>query len=90
MPTPWKRSPEELHKTYLTNTEAFYRIAGRGLAPELDDFVTACALGLWKGSAALGQQHADAQGADPVAAAATALKIPEAAMFWRALNVKKQ
>ena len=60
MPTPWKRSPEELHKTYLTNTEAFYRIAGRGLAPELDDFVTACALGLWKGSAALGQQHADA------------------------------
>ena len=23
MPTPWKRSPEELHKTYIANTEAF-------------------------------------------------------------------
>ena len=60
MPTPWKRSPEELHKTYLANTEAFYKVAGRGLAQELDDFVTACALGLWKNSRNLGQQHVDA------------------------------
>ena len=30
MPTPWKRSPEELHKTYIANTEAFYKVAGRG------------------------------------------------------------
>lgn len=28
MPTPWKRSPEELHKTYIANTEAFYKVAG--------------------------------------------------------------
>lgn len=60
MPTTWKRSPEELHKTYIANTEAFYKIAGRGLAQELDDFVLSCALSLWKGSPALGQQHADA------------------------------
>lgn len=60
MPTPWKRSPEELHKTYLANTDAFYRVAGRGLAPELDEFVTACALGLWKGSAGLSQLQVDA------------------------------
>ena len=53
MPTPWMRSPEALHKTYIANTEAFYRVAGRGLAPELDEFITGCALGLWKGSAAL-------------------------------------
>ena len=39
MPTPWKRSPEELHKTYIANTEAFYKVAGRGLAQELDEFV---------------------------------------------------
>lgn len=60
MPTPWMRTPEELHKTYLANTEAFYRVAGRGLAAELDEFITGCALGLWKGSAALGQKHVDA------------------------------
>ena len=60
MPTPWMRTPEELHKTYIANTEAFYRVAGRGLAPELDAFITECALGLWKGSAALGQKHVDA------------------------------
>ena len=60
MPTPWKRSPEELHKTYIANTEAFYKVAGRGLSQELDDFVTTCAMGLWKNSRNLGQQHADA------------------------------
>ena len=36
MPTPWKRTPEELHATYVANTEAFYRVAGRGLAQELE------------------------------------------------------
>lgn len=60
MPSSWKRSPEELHKTYLTNTEAFYRVAGRSLAPELDNFIFSCALGIWRGSPSIGQQHADA------------------------------
>ena len=60
MPTPWKRSPEELHKTYIANTEAFYKVAGRGLAQELDEFVVSCAVGLWKGSPRITQQHVDA------------------------------
>ncbi len=60
MPTPWKRSPEELHKTYLANTEAFYRVAGRGLSGELDQFITQCALQLWSRSGGVTQSHADA------------------------------
>jgi hypothetical protein len=60
MPSSWKRSPEELHKTYLANTEAFYRVAGRGLAGELDQFITTCALQLWSRSGGVTQAHADA------------------------------
>ena len=60
MPTQWKRSPEELHKTYIANTEAFYRTAGRGLAAEMDKFCTDCAIQLFARSANLGQEHADA------------------------------
>jgi len=59
MPTPWKRTPEELHKTYIANTEAFYKVAGRGLSQELDDFMAACAMGLWKNSRNLGQMHVE-------------------------------
>ncbi|MCD7748447.1 MAG: AAA family ATPase [Oscillospiraceae bacterium] len=60
MPTQWKRSPEELHKTYVANTEAFYRAAGRGLAGEMDKFCSDCALQLFARSASLGQEHVDA------------------------------
>ncbi len=60
MPTPWKRSPEELHKTYIANTEAFYRVAGRELAGQLDDFLAGCAIGLWKGSPAVTANHVEA------------------------------
>ena len=60
MPTSWRRSPEELHKIYVANTEAFYRVAGRSTAGELDRFMTDCALGLWKRSGAVTQQHVDA------------------------------
>ncbi len=60
MPSTWKRSPEELHKTYLANTEAFYRVAGRGLSGELDQFITQCALQLWSRSGGVTQSHADA------------------------------
>ena len=60
MPTPWRRPPEELHNAYISNTEAFYRAAGRGLAPELDEFVTHCALGLWSRSPGVSQVHVDA------------------------------
>lgn len=60
MPSNWKRSPEELHKTYIANTEAFYKIAGRGISGELDEFMTRCACQLWSHSGAVGQEHADA------------------------------
>ena len=60
MPTQWKRSPEELHKTYIANTEAFYRAAGRGLAEQMDQFCTTCALQLFARSASLTEEHAEA------------------------------
>ena len=60
MPTQWKRSPEELHKTYIANTEAFYRVAGRELAGSMDKFCTDCALQLFSRSARIGQEHVDA------------------------------
>ena len=33
MPTTWNRSPEEFHKIYVANTEAFYRLGRAELAP---------------------------------------------------------
>ena len=59
MPTTWKRSPEEFHKIYVANTEAFYKAAGRALAPELDAFMTKCAFSLWSRASSVGQAHAD-------------------------------
>ncbi len=59
MPTTWKRSPEEFHKIYIANTEAFYKAAGRGLAPQLDAFMAGCALGLWSNASTVSQEHAD-------------------------------
>ncbi len=59
MPTSWKRSPEELHKTYIANTEAFYKVAGRDLAAPLDEFISGCALELWKKSSAVTSVHVD-------------------------------
>ena len=60
MPSQWKCRPEELHRIYEANTEAFYRTAGRGLAPEMDKFCADCALGLFSRASALSQDHVDA------------------------------
>lgn len=60
MPTSWKRPTEELHSIYCSNTDAFYRVAGRGLAPQLDDFIRSCTLALWNRSASITQEHVDA------------------------------
>ena len=57
MPTTWSRSPEEFHKIYLANTDAFYRIGNANLAPELDEFMTKCALNLWSRAGKLGDRH---------------------------------
>lgn len=59
MPTTWNRSPEDFHRIYLANTDAFYRLGGNNLAPELDEFVTKCALGLWSKARAVSQAHVD-------------------------------
>ena len=59
MPTTWNRSPEEFHKIYIANTEAFYRIGSSSLASELDKFVTQCALGLWSRAGGVTQRHVD-------------------------------
>lgn len=59
MPTSWNRSPEEFHKIYVANTDAFYRIGGAGLAKELDDFMTRCACGLWSKASGITQAHVD-------------------------------
>ncbi|MGI5936487.1 MAG: AAA family ATPase, partial [Oscillospiraceae bacterium] len=59
MPTLWRRSPEELHRTYIANTEAFYKAAGRSLAPELDSFIQQCAIQLWSRSGKITQEHVD-------------------------------
>ena len=47
MPTTWTRTPEEFHKIYAANTDAFYRLGGSSMAEELDEFMTRCALNLW-------------------------------------------
>jgi hypothetical protein len=59
MPTTWNRSPEEFHKIYIANTDAFYRVGRRDLARELDDFMTRCALSLWSCGGSIGQRHVD-------------------------------
>ena len=59
MPTTWNRSPEDFHKIYLANTDAFYRLGSPSLAPELDEFMTRCALGLWSHSSGITQAHVD-------------------------------
>lgn len=59
MPTTWNRSPEEFHKIYIANTDAFYRIGNRGVAKELDDFMTRCALNLWSRAGNISQRHVD-------------------------------
>ena len=59
MPTTWTRTPEEFHKIYTANTDAFYRLGGAGLARELDEFMTKCALSLWSKAGGLTQRHVD-------------------------------
>lgn len=57
MPTSWNRSPEEFHKIYLSNTDAFYRVGTSALAEQLDDFITKCALSLWSRGGGISEDH---------------------------------
>ena len=59
MPTAWNRTPEEFHKIYVANTDAFYRVGSIALSEELDKFMTSCALGLWSKAGSITQRHVD-------------------------------
>ncbi len=59
MPTTWTRTPEEFHKIYIANTDAFYRLGGSAMAKELDEFMTRCALSLWSKGGGITQRHVD-------------------------------
>ena len=59
MPTTWNRSPEDFHKIYSANTDAFYRVGGIAMTKELDEFMTRCALGLWSRGGGITQRHVD-------------------------------
>ena len=59
MPTTWSRSPEEFHKIYVNNTDVFYKYKGSNLAPEVDDFMTKCALSLWSRAGGIGERHVE-------------------------------
>ena len=59
MPTTWNRSPEEFHKIYVANTDAFYRVGGKEYARELDEFMSKCALALWSRAGSITQHHVD-------------------------------
>lgn len=59
MPTTWNRTPEEFHKIYLANTDAFYRIGSAGLAKDLDEFMTKCALSLWSRAGSITERHVE-------------------------------
>ena len=59
MPSTWNRSPEEFHKTYLANTDAFYRLCRDIPAGEVDAFVISCALQLWGRAASVTDRHVD-------------------------------
>ena len=59
MPTTWTRTPEEFHKIYTANTDAFYRLGSASMAKELDEFMTKCALNLWSKGGGITQRHVD-------------------------------
>ena len=59
MPTTWTRTPEEFHKIYTANTDAFYRLGGSSMAKELDEFMTRCALNLWSRGGGITQRHVE-------------------------------
>lgn len=77
MPSNLYRSPEELHRVYVANTEAFYSVAGREHAAKLDDFVESCVLRLWKHSPSISQKHVDS-----INALYSRGKKPKSKLLW--------
>ncbi len=53
-------SANDIHKVYINNVDAFYKAAGgRFLAPETDEFLHSCAVGLWSKSGGVTARNAE-------------------------------
>ncbi|MDO5444815.1 MAG: AAA family ATPase [Eubacteriales bacterium] len=59
MPTSWNRTPEEIHKIYVANTDAFYLLGGSGYKKELDEFMSRCVFSLWSKGTGVTDRHVD-------------------------------
>lgn len=57
MPSSYNITPEEFHKFYEANTEAFYRSNHFVTASETDEYITQCALALWSRSGGISENH---------------------------------
>ena len=59
MPSTLNRTPEEFHKIYLANTDAFYKACGSVFAADLDRYVTESALALWSRAGSITENHVE-------------------------------
>ena len=57
MPSTWTVSPEEFHRVYLENMDAFYKTCSTAIMAEIDDAVTKCALQLWSRTGSISEKH---------------------------------
>lgn len=59
MPTSWNRTPEEIHKIYVANTDAFYLLGGSGYKKEFDEFMSRCVFALWSRGTGVTERHVE-------------------------------
>ena len=59
MSTSWNRTPEEFHKIYIANTDAFYRFGASSFKKETDEFINRCALRLWSRGKGVTEHHTE-------------------------------
>lgn len=57
MPSIYNVTPEDFHKYYAANTDAFYRSNHFVPAHDVDEFIKQCALSLWKCSGGITENH---------------------------------
>lgn len=59
MPTAWNRTPAEIHKIYVANTDAFYLLGGSAYKKELDEFMRRCVFALWSKGTGVTDRHVE-------------------------------
>lgn len=59
MPTSWNRTPGEIHKIYVANTDAFYLLGGSAYKKELDEFMMRCVFSLWSKGTGVTESHVE-------------------------------